>query len=98
MIKHTNQIHLLSPAQIERIAQLLGEETTRGKISDLFASLRVTDESNESTKWRRLRRYFEKTQKDYKVGNHILSVIHKILEPSYYTGRSIITTKDRIVR
>ena len=44
----------LSSAQIENISKLFGGLLSGSKISKIFKDINVTDNSGESTKWRRL--------------------------------------------
>lgn len=79
---------LLPEGQIEALAKLLGECGSGTDISRVLADRVLTDNSGESTKWRRLYWVFLQTQREYKSVNRVIDFIQAFLIPSRFVGRS----------
>lgn len=71
----------LSSNQIENISKLLGSLLSGSEISKIFRDINVTDNSGESTKWRRLDFVFIFLQNRDKSINTILRFITEALSP-----------------
>ncbi len=78
----------LQNGQLEVLAQMLGESATGAEISRILHDRGLTDNSGESTKWRRLYWVFLDCQGRYKCANHIIDFIQAILSPIRFVGRS----------
>lgn len=74
----------LNSNQIENISKLLGDLLTGSEISKIFRDISVTDNSGESTKWRRLDYVFKFIQNRDKSINTILRFIKEALSPVSY--------------
>jgi uncharacterized protein (TIGR02391 family) len=74
--------------QIEALAKLLGDCGTGSDISRVLADRGLVDESQASTKWRRLYWVFLHCQNQYRCANHVLDFIQSFLTPVRYVGRS----------
>lgn len=81
-------IPMLSEAQIEQIAKLLGECGTGSDISRVLGSIGLEDRSGQSTKWRRLYWIFQESQRQYRCANHILAFTRAFLTPARFVGRN----------
>lgn len=80
----------LNSNQIENISKLLGDVLTGSGISKIFRDISVTDNSGESTKWRRLDYVFKFIQNRDKSINTILRFIKEALSPvSYINNQSV---------
>lgn len=80
----------LNSNQIENISKLLGDLLTGSEISKIFRDISVTDNSGESTKWRRLDYVFKFIQNRDKSINTILRFIKEALSPvSYINDQSV---------
>lgn len=80
----------LNSNQIENISKLLGDLLTGSEISKIFRDISVTDNSGESTKWRRLDYVFKSIQNRDKSINTILRFIKEALSPvSYINNQSV---------
>lgn len=80
----------LNSNQIENISKLLGDLLTGSEISKIFRDISVTDNSGESTKWRRLDYVFKFIQNRDKSINTILRFIKEALSPvSYINNQSV---------
>jgi uncharacterized protein (TIGR02391 family) len=73
---------------IEGIARILGDCGTGSDISRVLAACGLEDNSNESTKWRRLYWVFMQSQQDFGVATHILAFTQSFLIPARFVGRS----------
>jgi uncharacterized protein (TIGR02391 family) len=73
---------------VEGLARVLGECGTGSDITRVLAACRLEDNSNQSTKWRRLYWVFIQSQQDHGVANHILAFIQSFLTPARFVGRT----------
>lgn len=73
------------PGTVEAIARALGEAGTGTDISRYFEICRLSDNSGESTKWRRLNAVFLKSQTT-NSSNQILAFIKSYLAPTRFVG------------
>lgn len=81
------QVSLLTNAQAESLARVLGECGTGTDISRIFSEKSISDDSGESTKWRRLYWHFRTSQERHGTPNHILSFTQAFLNPHRFVGR-----------
>lgn len=79
----------LPEGQIEALAKHLGECGSGTDISRVLADRGITDNSGESTKWRRLYWVFLQSQKEHKCANRVLDFIQAFLIPARFVGRSL---------
>lgn len=73
---------------VEALARVLGECGSGTDISRVLADRGLVDDSNESTKWRRLYHIFLKSQRETKSPNQLLDFIKSFLTPARFAGRS----------
>ena len=75
--------------QVESIARILAE-TNEGlsgtQIGHLLQECRMADPTPDITKWQRLFNAFAEAQNRHQVGNHILMVIARAMDPVSYTA------------
>lgn len=83
-----NSIPPFPEGQVKSLAQLLGECGTGGDITHALDDRGLVDDSNLSTKWRRLHWVFLESQKKYGCANHIVDFIQSFLNPARFVGRS----------
>ncbi len=74
--------------QIEALALFLGKCGSGSDITRVLNSCKLTDNSGESTKWRRLYHIFLEEQKQHKCANQIINFIKCFLIPARFVGRS----------
>ena len=74
--------------QIEALARLLGECGSGTDISRVLHDRGLTDNSGESTKWRRLYWVFLDCQKRTNSANSIIDFIQSFLIPARFVGRN----------
>lgn len=78
-----------SSQQAESIARILAE-TNEGlsgtQIAHLLQECRMADPTPDMTKWKRLFNAFAEAQNRNQVGNHILMVVKRAMDPVNYTG------------
>lgn len=79
-----NKIQTFTDGQIEALSQALGDHLTGSKIDKLLMQCQMTDNSRQSTKWRRIEWTFTQDQEQYHSPNHILAFIQRALEPVQY--------------
>ena len=73
---------------IESLAKLLGNCGTGSEIDRILQNCGIQDDSEMSTKWKRLDHIFIKTQQQYQCANKIIDFIQKYLDPSRFTDNS----------
>jgi uncharacterized protein (TIGR02391 family) len=78
----------LPEGQVEALARLLGECGSGTDISRVLQDRGLTDNSGESTKWRRLYWVFLDSQKRTNSANSIMDLIQSFLIPARFIGRS----------
>ena len=71
----------LSDAQLEQIAQLLGNCGSGSEIDRMLGSCNMEDNSGESTKWKRLYWVFRDYQQRNRCANQVLHFIQTFLAP-----------------
>jgi len=76
------------PATVEALARVLGEAGSGSDISRYLTVCHLTDNSGESTKWRRLNAIFLESQATTDSPNQILAFIKTYMAPSRFAGRS----------
>ena len=81
-------VDLLSMEQIDRLARVLGDCGTGRDISDTFARLNITDLSNQSTKWRRLKWVFVESLERNGNNEEVFNFIKVYLNPVKFVERS----------
>ncbi|MDY2731493.1 MAG: TIGR02391 family protein, partial [Erysipelotrichaceae bacterium] len=81
--------------QIENISKLLGDLLNGSEISKIFRDISVTDNSGESTKWRRLDYVFKSIQNRDKSINTILRFIKEALSPVSYINKQSVFESTR---
>ena len=75
------------PGTVEAIAKVLGEAGSGTDISRYLQTSGLVDDSEESTKWRRLNFVFLKSQVTTKSANQILAFVQSYLVPSRFVGK-----------
>lgn len=81
-------IPMLPEGQIEALARLLGECGTGTDISRVLNDRGLSDDSGQSTKWRRLYWVFMESQRRYQCANQILDFVQSFMTPVRFVGRS----------
>jgi uncharacterized protein (TIGR02391 family) len=71
--------------QVESLAKLLGECGNGSVITRVLNDRGLADNSNESTKWKRLDRVFRDCQAQYRCANRIIDFIQSFLDPARFT-------------
>lgn len=74
--------------QIEALARLLGECASGSDITRVLNDRHLSDNSGESTKWRRLYWVFLDCQKRHSCANHVVDFISAFLTPMRFVGQS----------
>jgi len=90
-----SQFPSLPEGQIEALAKVLGESGTGTDITRVLKDRGLTDNSGESTKWRRLYSVFLATQRTDRCANRILDFIQSFLTPARFVGRSEVFEERR---
>lgn len=85
-----NRVPPLSNAQIESLSQVLGDCGTGSEITSVLSDMGVSDDSGQSTKWRRLNFLFRKFQVWDRCANRILAFIEQFLAPARFVGENEI--------
>lgn len=73
---------------IEALAKVLGECGSGTDISRVLQDRGLSDNSGESTKWRRLYAIFLECQRSDRCANRVLDFIRAFLSPARFIGRS----------
>lgn len=74
-------------SQIESLARFLAECGTGTDISRVLADRHLSDDPDESTKWRRLYWVFTDVQRRDRSANRILDFVQSFLGPARFVGR-----------
>lgn len=74
-------------AHLEASAKVLGECGSGSDITRTLDALGMTDQSGESTKWRRLYWVFRDSQARYDCANHVVRFVQAFLDPARFVGR-----------
>ncbi len=90
-----SKVPCLPESQIEGLAKLLGECGSGTDISRVLASRGISDNSGESTKWRRLYWVFLDLQGRDRCANRVLDFTQSFLTPSRFVGRKEIFEDHR---
>lgn len=81
--------------QVESLAKVLGDCGSGTDISRVLTDRGLTDNSAESTKWRRLYWVFNDSQQLHGCANQVLDFIQSFLTPARFVGRSEDFEKNR---
>jgi len=82
-----NKIDSMSEGQIERLAKMLGECGSGADITRVLRDRGLTDNSGESTKWKRLYWVFLDVQRRERCANRVLDFIQSFLTPARFVER-----------
>lgn len=77
-----------STGQIESLSKILGDSASGSEITSFLSDLNLDDNSQGSTKWRRLNYVFRKTQASDRSANRILAYIQIALSPARFIGEN----------
>ena len=80
----------MSEGQIERLAKVLGECGSGTDITRVLRDRGLTDNSGESTKWKRLYWVFLDVQRRDRCANRVLDFIRSFLTPARFVGRQAV--------
>ncbi len=78
----------IEDGQMEALAKVLGECGSGSDITRALNACGLTDDSGESTKWRRLYAVFRNAQLRTRSANQILAFIQQFVAPARFIGRS----------
>src|SRR5690606_17518927 len=81
-------IPMLPEGQIEALARLLGECGTGTDISRVLNDRGLSDDSGQSTKWKRLYWVFMESQRRYQCANQVLDFVQSFMTPVRFVGKS----------
>jgi uncharacterized protein (TIGR02391 family) len=82
------RIPCFDPQKLESIARVLGEtnEGLKGpEIEYLLVQCKMADPTPEQTKWKRLFNAFAEAQNRHQLGNHVIMLINRAMNPVNYT-------------
>ena len=83
-----SRVHCMPEGQIEGLARVLGECGSGSNITRVLKDRGLTDNSGESTKWRRLYWLFLDIQRRDRCANKILDFIQTFLAPARFLGKN----------
>jgi len=83
-----SKFNIITEEHFEPLARCLGECASGSDITRILHAQKLSDESGESTKWRRLYAIFISSQKQTNSSNQIYSFIKALLSPPRFVGRS----------
>ena len=75
-------INKFDAQSIETISRIIGSIMTGSTITKMLEQLNIEDNSNQSTKWRRLDFVMRESQTTYGCGNKILEIIKYVFHPT----------------
>lgn len=75
-------INKFDAQSIETISRIIGNIMTGSTITKMLELLNIEDNSNQSTKWRRLDFVMRETQTTYSCGNKVLEIIKYVFHPT----------------
>ena len=75
-------INKFDAQSIETISRIIGSIMTGSTITKMLEQLNIEDNSNQSTKWRRLDFVMRETQTTYDCGNKVLEIIKYVFHPT----------------
>lgn len=78
----------LPAEQLEGVAKVLGESGSGSDITRVLSASGIEDNSDESTKWKRLYAVFMQTQSRDGCANRVLAFVQRFLSPARFVGRS----------
>ena len=81
---------------IETISKIIGNIMTGSTISKMLDILNITDNSDQSTKWRRLDYIMRESQNRYNCGNKIIEIIQYVFHPTSSWFNSSVDYKECI--
>ena len=90
-----SKVACLPEGQIEGLAKLLGECGSGTDITRVLQHRRLTDNSGESTKWRRLYWVFLDVQRQDMCANRVLDFVQSFLTPARFVGRREVFEQRR---
>ena len=90
-----SKVACLSEGQIEGLAKMLGECGSGSDITRVLGTRGLTDNSDQSTKWRRLYWVFLDLQSRDKCANRVLDFIQTFLTPARFVGRKEVFEQHR---
>ncbi len=90
-----SKINCIPEGQIEGLAKVLGECGSGTDITRILNSLTLSDNSGESTKWKRLYWVFLDLQRRDRCANRVLDFIQSFLTPARFVGRQDIFEQGR---
>ena len=90
-----SKVACLPEGQIEGLAKLLGECGSGTDITRVLQDRRLTDNSGESTKWRRLYWVFLDVQRQDMCANRVLDFVQSFLTPARFVGRREVFEQRR---
>lgn len=91
----TTSVEPFPEGQVDALAKVLGDCSKGDEIDRLFSSLGITDNSGQSTKWRRIYWVIINSQRKNNCANEALQIIANLLLPSRFAGRSADFEKYR---
>lgn len=83
-----SKIDCMSEGQIEGLAKVLGECGSGSDITRVLTNCGLSDNSRQSTKWRRLYGVFLDIQHRDQCANKIIDFIQAFLAPARFVGRN----------
>jgi uncharacterized protein (TIGR02391 family) len=75
-----------SSGRLEEVSRILGDEVSGSQLGRLMAQARITDTSQESTKWKRLCYSMASIQQRRGNGKAVIAAIHAIMDPSRFAS------------
>jgi uncharacterized protein (TIGR02391 family) len=81
-------VPVFTPGQIESLAKLLGDCGNGSEITTILNQVDLKDNTNESTKWRRLNGIFLEYQNKHNCANHIIMFVQAFLDPTRFTTQT----------
>ena len=90
-----SKVACLPEGQIEGLAKLLGECGSGSDITRVLVDRQLTDDSEQSTKWRRLYWVFLNVQRRDMCANRVLDFVQSFLTPTRFVGRREVFERHR---
>ena len=90
-----SKVACLPEGQIEGLAKLLGECGSGSDITRVLVDRQLTDDSGQSTKWRRLYWVFLNVQQRDMCANRVLDFVQSFLTPTRFVGRREVFEQHR---
>ncbi len=89
-------INKFNSQSIETISKIIGDIMTGSTISKMLNILNISDNSGQSTKWRRLDHIMRESQNTYNCGNKIVEIIQYVFHPTSSWFNSSVDYKECI--